>query len=116
MDQKPSQKEKAPWSARRIVALLGIIVLLGLYASTLVFALMKSPAAKGLLMASIYCTIVVPILLFAMMYIAKALRGRGVAENEKAPEAPSLHEKATGPIHGDHVPESSSSHKAGNDS
>ena len=39
--------------AKRILALIGVLLLLGMYGSTMVFALMKSPAAKGLLMGSI---------------------------------------------------------------
>ena len=71
------EPKKKSWTLRRILALLGIVLLLALYASTLVFALMDSPHAKGLLMASIYCTIAVPILLYAMMMVAKVLRGKG---------------------------------------
>ncbi|MCF0146689.1 MAG: hypothetical protein HUJ73_08910 [Eubacterium sp.] len=56
------------------MALVGIILLLALYGSTLVFALMKSPNAKGLLMASIFCTIVVPVLLYTMTVIARNIR------------------------------------------
>ena len=37
--------KKTPRRAR-ILALIGIILLLGMYGSTMVFALMKSPAAK----------------------------------------------------------------------
>ncbi len=62
---------------RRIIAVIGIILLAGLYVSTLVFALMDSPGAKDMLMASIYCTIAVPVLLFAMSAAAKAVAGRG---------------------------------------
>ena len=75
-------KKTYPWTARRVVALIGIILLIGLYASTLVFALMKSPAAKGLLMAAIFCTIVVPVLLYAMTLVAKRLKGQGQEPEE----------------------------------
>ena len=81
----PSEKKKYPWTARRIVALIGIILLVALYASTLVFALMKSPAAKGLLMAAVFCTIVVPVLLYAMTIVAGRLRGAGVDSTDKEP-------------------------------
>ena len=64
----------------RILALAGIVLLLGMYASTMIFALMDSPSAKGLFMASIFCTFAVPILLFAMIQTARALRGRGAEE------------------------------------
>ena len=98
MELEKTNNKKASWTARRIVALLGIILLLGLYVAAFIFALMDSPLAKGLLMASIYCTIVVPILLFAMIYIARALQGKGTREETPDPEgtdAPSLHERAS---------------------
>ncbi len=69
-----SDKKKYPWTAQRILALIGIILLLAMYGSTMVFALMGSPTAKGLLMASIYLTIIVPVLLYAMLMVAKRVR------------------------------------------
>ena len=83
------KKKKYPWTARRIVALIGIILLLALYASTMVFALMDSPAAKDLLMAAIFCTIAVPVLLYAMQLVARRLRGKGLPPEEEKPEDPS---------------------------
>ncbi len=82
-------KKTYPWTARRVIALIGIILLIALYASTLIFALMKSPAAKGLLMAAVFCTIVVPVLLYAMTIVAKRLQGSGVEIEEEDPEDPS---------------------------
>ncbi|MEE0955482.1 MAG: hypothetical protein U0L49_06640 [Eubacterium sp.] len=63
---------------RRILALLGIIFLLAIYGSTMVFALMDSPLAKGLLMGAVFFTIAVPVLLYAILLVAKNVRGRGV--------------------------------------
>ena len=56
---------------RRILALAGIILLLALYASTLVFALMKSPSARGMLMAAVFATIAVPVFLYGVLLVAK---------------------------------------------
>ena len=70
--------------SHRVLALAGIILLIAMYASTLIFALMDSPSAKGLFMASIFCTFAVPILLFAMIQTARALRGRGAEDETKA--------------------------------
>lgn len=61
---------------KRILALLGVILLLAMYGSTLVFALMDSPNAKGMLMGSIYCTIVVPVFLYAVLLVAKVLEDK----------------------------------------
>ncbi|MBT9779373.1 hypothetical protein GPL15_23110 [Clostridium sp. MCC353] len=61
---------------RRIVAIVGIVFLIGLYISTLVFALMKSPNAQSLLTLSIYCTVAVPVFLYAFGLVSKYLKER----------------------------------------
>jgi hypothetical protein len=70
--------KKYPWTMRRIAALAGIILLIAMYALTMVFALVKSPYSKGLLMGSIFCTIAVPVLLYAMTMVAGLVRGKGI--------------------------------------
>ena len=62
---------------RQILAIAGIVLLVAIYASTLVFALMKDPRAEGLLMASVFCTVAVPVLLYAMLLVAKNLEQKG---------------------------------------
>ena len=62
--------------AKRILALIGVLLLLGMYGSTMVFALQKSRAAKRLLMGSIYCTIAVPVLRYAMTLITRRLKDK----------------------------------------
>ena len=49
---------------KRLLAMAAAILLLLLYASTIVFALMDSPLSQSLLMASLFCTIVVPSILY----------------------------------------------------
>lgn len=50
---------------KRLLALIGAVLLFGMYACTLIFALTDHSAAKGLLKASIACTIILPVLLYA---------------------------------------------------
>lgn len=50
---------------KRILALVGVILLVLMYASTLIFAFIDSSTSQGLLKASIACTIFVPVLLYA---------------------------------------------------
>ena len=59
--------------AKRILALTGAILLVCLYAATLVFALMDSPAASGLLKAAVAASILVPVLLYAFILVARLL-------------------------------------------
>ena len=61
---------------KRILALLGVLLLLGLYAATFVFALMDSPAAGGWFKASLFCTIVVPAVLYGYYVAVRYLRRR----------------------------------------
>lgn len=61
---------------KRISAVIGIILLLGMYVSTLIFALMDSPLAFTLFKASILMTIAVPCLLYAMILVYNYLNKR----------------------------------------
>lgn len=51
--------------SKRILALLFAVLLFCLYGSTLVFALINSPAAGGLLKAAVAATILLPVLMYA---------------------------------------------------
>ena len=62
--------------AKRIIALIGALILIGLYLLVLILGITASPATKGVLMAAIGCTIVLPCLLYAMMLIAHVLSGK----------------------------------------
>lgn len=59
---------------KRLLALAAVILILLLYASTIIFALMDSPLAQSLLMASLFCTIVVPAVLYGYSVILKYMR------------------------------------------
>ncbi len=67
---------------RRIAALIGAVLLVGMYVITLVFALMSSPAAQNMLMASIICTVVIPVMIYAMQMASRVLQGRGAKDSE----------------------------------
>jgi len=66
MNSKHSKK-------KRILALIGVILLASLYLSTLVFALIGTPLANDLFKASVVCTIMVPILLYAFTLVYRLL-------------------------------------------
>lgn len=50
--------------ARRIIALVGVALLLLLYVSTLIFALLDSPLATSLFKTSLVLSIVLPIIIY----------------------------------------------------
>ncbi len=59
--------------AKQICALIGVILLVALYVSTLIFALIGSDDAIIMLEISVFLTIVVPALIWIMGMIAKVL-------------------------------------------
>lgn len=67
---------------KRILALLGAVLLAGMYIITLVLGLTASPNTKGMLMASIACTVIIPCLFYGFMLIAKVLDNRGQDKQE----------------------------------
>lgn len=50
---------------KRILAFLGVLLLVALYISTLVFAIIDSPKSMGFFKASVAATILLPVLLYA---------------------------------------------------
>lgn len=68
---------------KRIGALIVVVLLLSLYGITLYAGLTASPNSKGLLMASLYTTIMVPLLLYAYILVYKLLKKRGEEEAKK---------------------------------
>lgn len=58
---------------KRIAALTGVILLLGMYVVTFISALFDSPAAQSLFRASLGCTILVPVLCYAFLMTLKMI-------------------------------------------
>lgn len=54
---------------KRIFALIAVILLVSLYASTLIFAISGNPDANYLFKASIFCTVVIPVILYGYILI-----------------------------------------------
>lgn len=66
---------------KRGLALFAALFLILLYAASIVFALIGSPLAQNLLMASLFCTIVVPAVLYGYMVVIRAMQNK--KEKEK---------------------------------
>ena len=56
---------------KRIAALIGALFLLGLYVLTLVFAFSGNPNSSNWLMASIFATVAIPVILYAWILASK---------------------------------------------
>ncbi|MCU6760916.1 hypothetical protein OCV88_01030 [Brotonthovivens ammoniilytica] len=59
---------------KQLLALLGVLLLAGLYISTLIFALIGSSQSMELLKVSLIFTIIVPVLLWVYSYIYKLMK------------------------------------------
>ena len=68
---------------KRVLALVGVILLLGCYVTTLVAALIGSKATQGLFMASLFCSIGLPIILYGYMLVFKYLKNRNEQKLEE---------------------------------
>ncbi len=62
--KKIKEKESNMKKSKRIMALIGAILLVLLYVSTLIFAFIDSVVSQKLLMAAIAATILLPVLLY----------------------------------------------------
>ena len=60
---------------KQILAIIGLVVIIGLYIVTLVLALTGSEETKHLFTASIICTGVVPVVLYIISWLYKLLKG-----------------------------------------
>lgn len=61
---------------KRILAIAGIVLLVAMYASTLVFSLMEGQLAGDLFRASILCTLIVPVFIYVYMMIYKYVKDK----------------------------------------
>ncbi len=67
---------------RRIFALAGVVLLVVMYLSTLVFSLIGGELAMTWFKASILCTIIVPIYLYIFTAVYKWLKKRKESKDE----------------------------------
>lgn len=59
---------------KRIIALAGAVLLVIMYGCTLIFALTDQSETMGLFKASVACTIIIPVLLYAYTLVYRLTR------------------------------------------
>ena len=59
---------------KQIAALVGAVLLLGMYVLAFIFSLSHSPNAGNMLLAAIYCTVLVPVFLYACLLVYRYTR------------------------------------------
>ena len=62
-------------NGKRILAIIALVLIVLLYAATLILAFIGSPSTSRLLMASLFCTIVVPVIIYVWQLVWK-MRGK----------------------------------------
>lgn len=72
---------------RRVLALIGAILLAGMYLATMLLAMFGNADSKGWLMASIVMTVLIPVLLYAIQLIARVFSGKNQKEAFRKAEA-----------------------------
>ncbi len=73
-------------TVKRILAIIGIVLLASLYVITIVLALTDDPNTMNAFRASIYCTVLVPVLIWAYAFIYRLLKNDNNEKNEKKDE------------------------------
>lgn len=68
---------------KKILAIIGIVILGGLYLSTLILAIIGTSYSIHLLKASIIATIVVPVFLYIWLYLIKIFKNKKPLDNEE---------------------------------
>ncbi|MDO4521652.1 MAG: hypothetical protein Q4B57_00750 [Eubacteriales bacterium] len=69
---------------KRILAWISIVLLVGLYLLTLIFALLDTPLAYNLFKLSLGATVVIPVLLYVYQLVYRTLgKGRDPKETKK---------------------------------
>ncbi len=61
---------------RQIIAIIGIILLIALYVAALVLAFMDGERAQTMMRIAIFCTFVVPIMLWVYTFIFKLVKDK----------------------------------------
>lgn len=63
-------------SKKRIAAIIGLAAIAVMYAATIVFALIGSPFTRSCLMASLFCTIVIPVMIYGYLMLFHMMNRR----------------------------------------
>lgn len=59
---------------QRILAIIGIVLLVGLYIAALIASFFKSPTAQGFLYSALFCTFFIPIVIYLFQFFSGKTR------------------------------------------
>lgn len=69
--EENKEKETKLKKVKGILAIIGIVLLLGLYGATLITSFIASPAANALFIASLVCTGFIPVAIYIFIWLLK---------------------------------------------
>ena len=62
---------KKKFTFKQIAAVVGLLLIVGMYVASFIFALTAKPGAEGMFMASLVATVIVPIVLYIFIALDK---------------------------------------------
>lgn len=87
-----NNKEKTP-AYKRVLALAGIVLLVGMYVALLVLAILGSPATYNLFLGCVAATVAIPIMLWILIWVIGAMTGRHTIASLDAMTSNRQHDK-----------------------
>ncbi len=61
-------------TVKRILAIIGLVIIVGLYVTTLILAICGNENTRGLFMASIFSTVMVPVIIYVIQWLYKLVK------------------------------------------
>lgn len=68
---------------KQVLAIVGIVIIAGLYITTLILAITGSEKTNGLFMASIFCTVMIPLIMYILSWLYKRLKGDAEEDSDQ---------------------------------
>ena len=78
---------------KRIFAIIAVVLLVALYGSTVVFALSDSPNAIYMFKASIFCTVIIPVILYSYILVYRIFGKKPTHHSQPEDDSEQNHEK-----------------------
>ena len=73
---------------KRIFAIIAVVLLVALYGSTIVFAMSDNPNAVYMFKASIFCTVIIPIILYSYILVYRVFGQKESDHTDDAKDIP----------------------------
>jgi Na+/proline symporter len=76
---------------KRIAAIVGVVLLLSMYVVSIISAVFATENSHGLFMASVFCTVMIPIMIYGFITVYKMVHRKD--EEPKEPTSPDKSDK-----------------------